>query len=35
MISQTLERKMTDWLQATYKVTHYEKVDRKLLLSAS
>lgn len=33
--SQTLERKMTDWMQAPYKVTYYEKVDRRLLLSAS
>lgn len=29
--SQTLGRKMIDYIQATYKVTYYEKVDRKLV----
>lgn len=34
--SQSLERETTDWMQAIYKVTnHEEKIDRKLLLSAS
>lgn len=36
LASHCLEGKITDWIQDVYKVTnHEEKVDRKLLLSAS